>query len=139
MEVINKKARSEFEFLERFEAGIVLTGAEVKAIRQGKVNLNESYARFMSGELFLVNMQIEGGTGDSSRSRKLLMRKGEIVSLGTKVEQQKLTIIPLKLYNSDPHIKVELALARRLKNYQKRDKLKGKDLDREAERELKVH
>src|SRR3989344_6555156 len=138
MEVINKKARSEFEFLERFEAGIVLTGAEVKAIRQGKVNLNESYARFMSGELFLVNMQIEGGTGDSSRSRKLLMRKGEIVSLGTKVEQQKLTIIPLKLYNSDPHIKVELALARRLKNYQKRDKLKGKDLDREAERELKV-
>lgn len=139
----NRKARFEYEFLERFTAGISLTGSEVKSVREGRVNLQDGYVVFEGGEAFLVNVHISpyanaGYAGhDPLRPRKLLLHKQEIKRLAGKVQEKGLTLIPLAIGLEGNWIKVELALAKGKKIHDKRETLKRRELDREAEAAMK--
>jgi SsrA-binding protein len=141
--IVNKKATFEFEILERFTAGIMLTGTEIKSVRQGKVNMSDAFCSFTAGELYVRNMHIseyELGTvynHEPKRPRKLLLRKQELKKLNTKVKEKGFTIIPLKMYLSDTGFaKIEIGLARGKKLYDKRESLKEKDTKREMNRRL---
>ncbi len=139
----NKKARFLYHVEETWEAGIALVGSEVKAIREGKVNLQDSYARVEDGEVFLHNMHIGKYEAahlfnhESRRVRKLLLHRREIKRLIGKVEERGLTLVPLKLYLSNGIVKVELALARGKKMHDKREDLKKRVAEREVQRALK--
>lgn len=139
----NRKARHDYFIEETYEAGIVLTGTEVKSLRQGKANLKDSYAQVENGEMLLFNMHIspyEQGNRfnvDPVRKRVLLLHKNEINRLFGKVKQQGLTLVPLKVYFSKGRAKVELALARGKKTYDKRDAMAEKDARREVERTMR--
>lgn len=139
----NKKALFNYELLEKYEAGIVLLGTEVKSLRERAVNMSDSYASFKKGELFIVNMHISPyhfgnrNNHEPLRKRKLLMKKLEIKRLFGKVKEQGLTLIPISLYFSKGKVKVELALAKGKKLHDKRETLKRKTLDREMERYIK--
>ena len=139
----NKKALFNYELLEKYEAGIVLLGTEVKSLRERAVNMSDSYASFKKGELFIVNMHISPynfgnrNNHEPLRERKLLMKKREIKRLFGKVKEQGLTFIPISLYFSKGKVKVELALAKGKKLHDKRETLKRKTLDREMERYIK--
>ena len=140
----NRKAYNDFEILDKFEAGIVLTGSEVKSARRGSFNLKDSYCRIKNGEIFLVNSYIapyEQATYNNhepKRTRKLLMHKKEIIKIHSKVKERGLTIIPLKVYlNGKGLIKVEIALAKGKRKYEKKQKLKEKAVKREIDRYLK--
>ena len=143
MEILNRKARYDYEIEQVYEAGIVLTGTEIKSIRLGKVNLKDSYVIVRNGELFLLNTHIssyEKGNifnHDEDRTRKLLMHKKETLRLGSKVELLGYTLIPLKLYFKNGKVKVEIGLAKGKKNYDKRETIKKRDLEREVSREYK--
>ena len=143
MEILNRKARYDYEIEQVYEAGIVLTGTEIKSIRLGKVNLKDSYVIVRNGELFLLNTHIssyEKGNifnNDEDRTRKLLMHKKEILRLGSKVELLGYTLIPLQLYFKNSLVKVEIGLAKGKKNYDKRETIKKRDLEREVSREYK--
>ena len=135
----NKRARFEYELLETYEAGIVLTGDEIKSIRLGHFSIVDTYGFIKNEECFLRNSYIKeytnsfdaGRHGDSSRrDRKLLLHKDEILKIKKKIEQDRLTIVPTKAYFSKSNIKVEIAVARGKKLYDKRESLKKKDLDR---------
>jgi SsrA-binding protein len=136
----NRKAFFDFTILETFQAGIALKGTEVKSVRLGKANLKDSFGRVENGEIFLFNMHIspyeQGGRYnlEPTRQRKLLLNKGELKKLIGRVQEKGLTLIPLKLYLMDNWVKVDLALAKSKKEYEKRDKLKKKESDREVER-----
>jgi len=139
----NKKASHEYFLLDKFEAGIVLKGTEIKSIRANKVNIVDSYGRIKDEEIFLVNMHIskyDHGNlfnHDETRSRKLLLNKKEIKKIIKKVSQEGLTLVPTKVYLERGLCKVELALAKGKKNYDKRQSLKEKDSLRRAEMALK--
>ena len=140
----NRRARREYEFLETFEAGIVLQGSEVKSLREGKAQLSEAYARVDGGELWLFQMHIppwQFGTGvgahDPDRKRKLLVHRTEIDELVGKTQQQSLTLIPASVYFKDGKAKVQLALAKGRRLYDKRNVLKARDADMEAARAAK--
>jgi SsrA-binding protein len=139
----NRKARFEYEFLERFVAGLALTGSEVKSVREGRVNLQDGYVTFEGGEAFLVNVHISpyanaGYAGhDPLRPRKLLLHKHEIKRLAGKVQEKGLTLIPLAIGLVGNWIKVELALARGKKVHDKREALRRRDEEREIAKELK--
>ncbi|GAB4337545.1 MAG: SsrA-binding protein SmpB [Candidatus Abyssubacteria bacterium] len=141
---INRKARHNYEILESFEAGMALTGTEVKSLREGRVNLKDSYAKVEGGEVYLVNSHISPYSHgniqnhDPLRERKLLLHKGEIKRLRGKTEERGLTLIPLKIYFSRGRAKIELALARGKRQYDKREQIKRRDADREMEREFKA-
>ncbi|RJP74428.1 MAG: SsrA-binding protein SmpB [Candidatus Abyssobacteria bacterium SURF_17] len=141
--VFNRKARHNYEIIESFEAGMVLQGTEVKSLREGRMSLKDSYATVDNGEIFLVNAHISPYSHgniqnhDPLRGRKLLLHKAEIKRLTGKTEEKGLTMIPLKVYFSRGRAKVELALARGKKEYDKREAIKRRDADREIERELK--
>jgi len=140
MKVLNRKARFNYQILEKFEAGIVLLGAEIKSIRAGRMSLNESFVKIRDGESWLVNAYINPWTGakvDSQRSRKLLLKKAEIRNLFGKVSQKGLAVIPLACYIKNNVAKVEIALAKSKKSFEKRDEIKSRDLMREIERELR--
>lgn len=143
--VRNKKALFNYELLEKYEAGIVLLGTEVKSLRERAVNMSDSYASFKKGELFIVNMHISPyhfgnrNNHEPLRERKLLMKKREIKRLFGKVKEQGLTLIPISLYFSKGKVKVELALAKGKKLHDKRETLKRKTLDREMERYIKKY
>lgn len=136
----NRKARHDYFIEETYEAGIVLKGTEVKSLRAGKANLKDSYAQVDGGEMYLFNMHIspyEQGNRfnvDPVRARKLLLHKGEINRLFGRVKQQGLTLVPLKVYFKRGKAKVELALAKGKKLYDKRDAMAEKDARREVER-----
>jgi SsrA-binding protein len=136
----NRKARYDYHIEESYETGIALLGSEVKSIRQGRANLRDSYAAFERGELFLHNCHIspyaQAGrfTPDPQRPRKLLMRRQEIQRLVGKVEEKGLTLVPLSLYLKGRHVKVELALARGKKQYDRREDIKRREADREVAR-----
>jgi len=130
----NKKAWHEYEFLDKFEAGIVLYGPEIKAIRAHRANLNGTFCRVTNNEAWLLNMHI-ANTAEPERSRKLLLHKSQIIALQTKT-QQGLTLIPLSLYLKKGKAKVEITLARGKKIYDHREDLKKRDLNRQAAREL---
>lgn len=139
----NRKARFQYEFLERFLAGIALTGSEVKSVRAGKLNLQDGYVTFEGGEAFLVNVHISpyANAGyarhEPLRPRKLLLHKREIKRLIGKVQEKGLTLIPLAVIVEGNWIKVELALAKGKKTHDKKQALKERDLAREAASELK--
>jgi len=138
----NPKATHEYHILDSWEAGIVLTGTEVKSLRHGKASIKEAYARIRGGEVFLEGMNItpyEQGNRynhDPVRSRKLLLHRREIERLIGAVEQKGLTLIPLDLYFRRGKAKVKLALGRGKKQYDKREDLKRRDAEREVARAL---
>jgi SsrA-binding protein len=139
----NRRARHEYNLLERFEAGLVLTGTEVKSLREGHATLQRAFAELRDGEVWLVGAHIpeyaQGNMAnhDPDRDRKLLLRRREIDSLLGKVQQRGLTIVPTKLYFKDGRVKVELALARGKEARDKRRDLAERDARRQIERELK--
>ncbi len=140
----NRRARREYEFLETFECGIVLQGSEVKSLREGKAQINEAYARVDDGEMWLFQMHIppwQYSTGfgghDPDRKRKLLLHRAQIDELVGKTQQQSLTLIPASLYFRDGRAKVELALAKGRRLYDKRNLLMARELEREAARATK--
>ncbi len=136
----NRKARFSYEILESFEAGIVLTGTEVKSARQGRVNLQDAYATVDKGEVFIKGMHIspydQGNrfNPDPLRKRKLLLHKREIRKLAVSVQQEGLTLIPLRLYLKRGLIKLELAIAKGKKLYDKRESIKKRETERELSR-----
>jgi len=138
----NRKASFEFEFLDKYEAGIVLKGTEIKSLREGKASLQEAYC-YITGnnEMFIKNMNISEYTNSSfashemKRERKLLLKKNELVKIRAKVEEKGLTIVPTKIYiNSRGFAKVEIAIAKGKKLIDKRESIKKKDQDRELKR-----
>lgn len=142
--VTNRQARHDYFILETFEAGVVLTGTEVKSLRAGRGNLKESYAEIQGGEVFLLNCHISpydfGNrfNHDPLRPRKLLLRKEEIRRLYGKAREKGLTLIPLELYfDKRGWVKVQLALAKGKKLYDKREEIARRDAERSARRESK--
>ena len=139
----NSKAYHDYFIDDRFEAGIELAGTEVKSIRQGKLNLKDSFCHVKDGELFVYGMHIspyEQGNifnKDPLRPRKLLMHKREIMRLYGKIKQDGLALIPLSVYFKNAKVKVELGLARGKKLYDKRDAAAAKDARREMDRAMK--
>lgn len=142
MKITNKRAFYDYELLERFEAGINLYGAEVKAIRLGHADLSGSHVRIMGSEAYLINAKIfpyeysrpEGY--DEKRTRKLLLHKKEIIALKSKTEGQNLSLVPVLLYTKNNLVKVEIALGKGKKEYDKKEAKKRKDLKRQTEEEL---
>ena len=140
----NRKARHDYHIEETFEAGIVLQGTEVKSLREGRANLKEAYAEVQGGEVFLVGCHIspyEAGNRfnhDPLRKRKLLLRRQEIRGLIGKVQQKGLTLIPLAFALRGRRVKVELALARGKKLYDKREDIKRRTMEREIAQAIKV-
>ena len=138
----NRKARHYYELLDFIEAGIMLTGSEVKSLRDGKVNFMDGYVRISDGEAWLSGVHIStyANAGYAQhvpeRERKLLMHRHEIASLKSRMEQKGLTLVPTKLYFKDGRIKIELALAKGKKVHDRREDLKQKAVDRDTEREL---
>ncbi len=136
----NRKAFHDYEILERFEAGMVLLGSEVKSLREGRANLKDSYARIKGGEVYLFGLHISPyshasyNNHEPERVRKLLLHTYEIKKLLGKTQERGLALIPLKIYFSKGRAKVELALARGKRMYDKRDSLKKKEEARELDR-----
>lgn len=141
---LNKKARHDYFVDETYEAGIALSGTEVKSIRAGAVNLKDAYCSIKGGELFVLGMHIspyEHGNifnRDPLRERKLLMHKKEILKLAGHTDQKGYTLIPLSLYFSGSHVKVEVGVCRGKKLYDKRDSAAKAEADREIERRLRT-
>ena len=139
----NKKARFDYEIVEKFEAGVVLTGSEVKSLRDGAVNLKDSYISFRNGEAFLQNAHISEYKASSynnhspERLRKLLMHRDEINKIMGRVQEKSLSCVPLKLYFKKGRVKVEIGLGRGKKKHDKRQSIKKKESDRELARVLK--
>src|SRR5690625_3541238 len=138
----NRKARYDYTILDTIEAGIVLTGTEIKSIRAGRVNLQDGYAIIRNGEVFLINVHIapyEQGNmfnHDPVRSRKLLMKKKQIDRLISETKSSGLTLVPLKMYIKNGYAKVLIGLAKGKKKYDKREDIKRKDQEREIKRRL---
>ncbi len=139
--ILNKRARFDYEILERYTAGIVLTGSEIKSIRLGKASIAESFCEFQGHELFAINTNIEEYAYSRSFShapkseRKLLLNKKELKSLQKSVQNKGLTIIPLKLFTNEKGIaKLEIGLCRGKKNYDKRETMKERDTKRDLDR-----
>lgn len=140
----NRAASHEYFILDKLEAGIVLDGGEVKSLRQGNVNLKDSFCVLHDGEVFIKNMHIavydKAGAfnvKDSRRDRKLLMHKEEIIKVGAKITQKGLTLVPLRLYFKQALIKIELGVCQGKHVYDKKRSIMEKDLKREKEREIK--
>jgi SsrA-binding protein len=139
----NRKAFHDFDIEETYEAGIALTGPEVKSVRAGRANLKESYARVRDGEVFLVGAHVspyENATHREqlpTRDRKLLLHRREIARLTGKSQEDGKTLIPLRLYQKNGNVKLELAVASRKKQYDKRREIAKKTAEREIERAMK--
>ena len=139
----NRKAFHDYHLLETFEAGVVLLGTEVKAIREGRVNLRDSFARVEEGEVFLYNVHISPyshrGYADHEplRKRKLLMHKSEIRKLIGKTVEKGLTLVPVRMYFKDGRVKLAVSLAQGKKDYDKRETIKRRETDRETRAAVK--
>lgn len=134
MRVFNRKARFNYKLEpDRFEAGICLTGGEAKSVREKHADLFQAVCRIVDGEVYLINANIPvaGAKLDPTRSRKLLLHKREMVAIATKAKQRKLTLLPISLYNKGRLIKVELALGKAKKQFEKRETIKKRDIERE--------
>jgi len=139
----NRKARFNYEILETYEAGIVLNGGEVKSVRAGQIDFKDSYVNIEKGEIFLYNINISpykfsaGGFEkeyNSQRPRKLLLHKNEITKLKNKIIQQRLTVVPIEVYLKNGLVKVEIAVAKGKKTFDKRESIKKREVQREIER-----
>jgi SsrA-binding protein len=140
----NRKASHEYEFIEKFIAGIMLTGTEIKSIREGKATIGDSFCQFSNGELFLKGMHVSEywwgnlNNHEPLRERKLLLTKRELRKLDRKIKETGLTIVPTKMFINDRGLaKVEIALSKGKKEYDKRETLKRKDAVREMDRSMK--
>ena len=139
----NRKAHHDFHLLETFEAGLVLLGTEVKAIREGRVNLRDSYARVEDGEVFLYNVNISSyshrGYADHEplRRRKLLLHRDEIRKLIGKTVERGMTLVPVRFYFKNGKVKVAVSLAKGKKEYDKRETIKRREVDRETRAAIK--
>lgn len=137
----NKKASFDYFLETRYEAGIELVGTEVKSIKLGKVSIKESFVRIIKNEVFILNMNVTGyeygniHNIDEKRARKLILNKKEIEKLKEKTSIKGYTIVPVSIYSKNRLVKVEIALAKGKKNYDKRESLKEKTIKREIERE----
>jgi SsrA-binding protein len=140
----NRRARHDYELLERFEAGLVLTGTEVKSLREGRASLAQAFADVRDGEVWLVGAEIatyeQGNIAnhEPSRDRKLLLHRGEIASLYGKVRERGLTLVPTRMYWKDGRAKVEIALARGKQTIDKRRDIAKREADRAMQRALKA-
>ena len=143
MEILNRKARYDYVIEDTYEAGIVLTGTEIKSVRQGKVNIKDSYAIIRNDEIYLLNTHIsiyeEGNrfNHEEDRTRKLLLHKKEILKLRDKLEVEGYTLVPLKIYFVKNKAKVLIGVAKGKKNYNKKETIKERDIKREMERNFK--
>lgn len=143
MEIVNRVARHDYFIEEEYECGLVLTGTEIKSIRDGKANIKDSYGIVRGGEIFLLNMFInhykEGNifNHEETRTRKLLMHKSEIRKLGDKIKLEGYTLIPLKVYFVKNRAKVLLGLCKGKKNFDKRETMKERDIKRQLEKAVK--
>ena len=143
MEIINRKARFDYEIEDEYETGIALKGTEIKSIRNGKANIKDSYAIIRNNELYLLNTHIslyeEGNrfNHEETRTRKLLMHKREILKLKDKIEKEGYTLIPLKMYFKGSILKVLIGLAKGKKSYDKREAIKKRDTEREMQKIIK--
>ena len=143
MKITNKRVFHDFQILETYEAGINLIGAEVKSVKGGKMSLVGSFVKIIGSEIYLVNAEIfpypfarpEGY--DPRRTRKLLLHKKEIISLKTKLAGAKLTIIPLECYNSHGLVKFKIGLAKGKREFEKREKIRRRDIERDVLRVLR--
>jgi len=139
----NRKAYHDYHIGETYEAGIVLTGTEIKSVRQGMVSLRDSFARVENGEVLLYNMNVgpyDAGNRfnhEPRRTRKLLLNKSEIRKLATTTQEKGFTLVPLKVYLKNGWAKVELALARGKRLYDKREDIKKRDIRRQVDRAIK--
>jgi SsrA-binding protein len=136
--IVNRSARFEYEFIDTYSAGIMLTGVEVKFIRDGKLSFVDSFCTFQNGELFMNNVSISGiGNDNIKRNRKLLLKKKELNKLLKDLDKG-LTIVPIRIYTNERSVfKVDIALARGKKLYDKRDTIRKRDMDREMNKILK--
>lgn len=143
MEINNRKAKYNYQIIDSIEAGIVLTGTEIKSLRSGKANIKDSYASVKNGEAFLINMHIstyENGNifnHDETRTRKLLLHKNEILKLNDKVRIEGFTLIPLKVYLKRGKAKVLIGICKGKKVYDKREDIKKRDIERSIRSKLK--
>lgn len=145
VEIVNRRAKHEYQFLDVYEAGIVLMGTEIKSIRRGNVNMRDAYCVIRDGELFIHSLFIaEYDHGnqfnhEARRTRKLLLKRQEIKKLDKKVKEKGFTIVPYRVYiNERGFAKIEIALAQGKKTYDKRESIKQKDLKRDLERMKKI-
>ena len=145
VEILNRKAKFDYFIEEEIEAGIVLTGTEIKSIRAGKCNIKDCYGIVKNGEVFLLNMYIaqysEGNifNHDETRSRKLLLHKKEIKKITQAINEQGLTLVPLKGYFKDNKFKILLGICRGKKNYDKRETIKEQDIKRDVLKNIKEY
>ncbi len=143
IEINNRKANFDYEILDTYETGIVLTGTEIKSIREGKANLKDSYAIVRNDELWLVNMHINSYKQGSvfnhleTRSRKLLAHKKEIKKLMESTQTEGFTLVPLKLYFKRSNVKILIGVGKGKKLYDKRESIKKKDMQRDLEKSMK--
>ena len=143
MEIVNRKAKYNYQIFDTVEAGIVLTGTEIKSLRLGKANIRDSYVRVKNGEMYIINMHISGYENgnifnhDETRERKLLLHKKEILKFRDKIKLEGYTIVPLKVYLVKGRAKVLIGLAKGKKNYDKREDIKKRDIERNIRSRLK--
>jgi len=143
MKVINRRAHYDYEILDKFEAGIILTGPEVKSVKQGKIKLEGSFVKIINSEAFLINAHIhpyqfaDNRNYEPARTRKLLLHRDEIQSLSTKITPSGLTLVPLSCYTKGQIIKLEVGIGRGKKKWDKREAIKKRDLIREQKQELR--
>ena len=143
MEIYNRKAKHDYFIDEQIECGIVLTGTEIKSVREGSCNIKDSYAIIKNGECFILNMFIapykQGNifNHEETRTRKLLLHKKEIKKLEEKVKLKGLTLVPLKIYFTKGHAKMLLGVCRGRKSYDKRNLIKERDIQREVAKKMK--
>jgi SsrA-binding protein len=140
--ISNRRARHDYEIIETYEAGIQLVGSEVKSIREGHVQLGDCYGRVMDGEVWLVGMHIAPyanatsfGAHDPDRHRKLLLHKKEIADIAEAVNEKRLSLVPLRMWFKDGRVKVDLAVARGKKTYDKRHAIAKRDAERDEDRQ----
>ena len=141
--IVNRRARYDYELLEKLEVGIALTGPEVKSVKAGQIDLNQSFVRLREGEAWLHNAHVhpykfaDNRDYDPTRARKLLLHKKELLKFDQQIKQKRLTLVPVSCYTKGRQIKLEIALARPKKEYEKRAAIKKRDLDREIESQLR--
>ncbi len=138
--ITNRRARYDYQLLKKFEAGIVLAGPEVKSVKAGHIKLAASFVRIYDGEIWLHNAHIspyafaDNRDYEPTRTRKLLLHKKELINLERQIKEKKLTIVPVSCYTKHRKVKLEIALARGKKQYEKREAIKRRDIERETKR-----
>ena len=144
MKIVNRRARFQYQIIEKFETGLVLTGAEVKSVKSGHFKLEEAFVRIKDNEAWLYNAHIhpyafsDNKKYDPRRTRKLLLHKNQLLKLEQKLSQKNLTMVPISCYTKHNKIKLEIALTRGKKQYEKREAIKKRDLQREIKIKIKL-